>query len=107
MNKLRFFMRFFFNMKDFRWVNFSNFFRFDDIEEFVIDGKFFYIKVGVFLRKVRFGKGQIEIFVDFNQRCIFVDGQKVYIFGDYVREVKLLGEGIGRIFKVFYYGVVR
>lgn len=57
MNKLRFFMRFFFNMKDFRWVNFSNFFRFDDIEEFVIDGKFFYIKVGVFLRKVRFGKG--------------------------------------------------
>ena len=95
------------NMKDSRWANLSNFLGSDDIEEFVIDGKPFHIKVGAPPRKVRFGKGQIEIFADPNQRCILVDGQKVYTFGDYVREVKLPGEGTGRTFKVFYHGAAR
>lgn len=107
MNKPRPPMRPFPNMKDSRWANLSNFLRSDDTEEFVIDGKPFHIKVGAPPRKVRFGKGQIEIFADPNQRCILVDGQKVYTFGDYVREVKLPGEGTGRTFKVFYHGAAR
>ncbi|XP_061164591.1 pre-mRNA cleavage complex 2 protein Pcf11-like [Saccostrea echinata] len=94
-------------MKDSRWANLSNFPGTDDTEEFVIDGKPFHIKVGAPPRKVRFGKGQIEIFADPNQRCILVDGQRVYTFGDYVREVKLQADCTGRNFKVFYHGAAR
>lgn len=106
-NKPRSQMRQFTPVKDSRWANLSNFPGSDDIEEFVIDGKPFHIKVGAPSRKVRFGKCLIEILADPNQRCILVDGQKVYTFGDYVRDVKLQSDATGRTFKVFYHGAAR